>query len=143
MLLKNETRELLNSIGLLIMRVWIGGVMFLKHGWPKLSSFSERMDTFADPLGVGSTASLVMTISAEVGCALLVVVGLGTRLASAPLLFAMLVAAFIVHGNDPWQKQEFALLFGMTFLMLIFTGPGKFSLDHIVFKKYTERSTKR
>ena len=41
----------------------------------------------------------------------------------------MLVAAFIVHGEDPFQKKEFALLYAVPFLMLIFTGAGAFSVD--------------
>jgi putative oxidoreductase len=124
----------LTSVGLLIMRIWIGSVMFLAHGWPKLAGWAERSQTFADPLGVGSATSLAMTILAEVFCSILIILGLGTRLAAIPLAFAMGVAAFIVHGDDPWQKQEFALLFGFVYLMLILTGPGKYSLDHLIAK---------
>ena len=117
------------------MRVWIGSTMAIAHGWPKLSTFSERLNTFPDPLGVGSPISLVMAVFAEVICAVLIILGLGTRLAAIPLLIAMLVAAFIVHSGDPWAKKEFALLFAVPFLMLIFTGGGRFSLDRMLFKK--------
>lgn len=134
--LKIASRETLNSVGLLIMRIWIGGAMLLAHGWPKVSTFSDRLQTFADPLGIGSPASLVMAIFAEVLCAILVMLGLGTRLAAVPLLFAMIMAAFIVHGADPWAKKEFALLYAVPFLMLMLTGPGRYSLDHLLLKKY-------
>lgn len=129
----------LTSVGLLIMRIWIGAVMFFAHGWPKLAKWGELSQTFADPMGVGSAASLAMTIAAEVFCSILIVLGLGTRLAAIPLAFAMIVAAFIVHGDDPWQKQEFALLFGFVYLMLILTGPGKYSLDHFIAKWWKAR----
>lgn len=135
MSLKIASRETLNSVGLLVMRAWFGGAMFLAHGWPKLSTFSDRLQTFPDPLGVGSPTSLVMAIFAEVICAILIVLGLGTRLAAIPLLFAMLVAAFVVHSADPWAKKEFALLYAVPFLTLMLTGAGRFSLDRRLFKK--------
>lgn len=136
MQLKTTSQETLHSTGLLILRLWFGGAMLLAHGWPKLATFSDRLQTFADPLGIGSPASLVMAIFAEVGCAFLLMLGLGTRLVAAPLLFAMVMAAFIVHGADPWAKKEFALLYAFPYLALMLTGPGRFSLDHLIFKKY-------
>ncbi len=135
MQLKVASQETLNSVGLLIMRIWIGGAMLLAHGWPKVATFSDRLQTFPDPLGIGSPTSLVAAILAEVGCALLIVIGLGTRLAAVPLLFTMLMAAFVIHGDDPWSKKEFALLYAVPCLMFIITGPGRFSLDRILFKK--------
>jgi putative oxidoreductase len=126
----------LTHTALLITRLWIGLVMFFAHGWPKLANWSVRRETFADPLGVGSATSLALTVFAEVFCALLIVVGFGTRLAAIPLTFAMVVAAFVVHGADPWQKKEFALLFAFVYFMLILTGPGKYSLDHFIAKRW-------
>lgn len=126
---KKSWREPLNSIGLLLLRVSIGSFMVLFHGWPKLSKFSTLKDSFPDPIGLGSNLSLTMAVGAEFFGGLLLIFGLATRLVSVPLLFTMLVAAFVIHGDDPWSKQEFALLYGFTFLALIFTGPGRYSLD--------------
>jgi putative oxidoreductase len=47
----------------------------------------------------------------------------------------MLVAAFIIHADDPFRKQEFALLYAVPYLTLILTGGGKFSIDALIFKK--------
>jgi putative oxidoreductase len=74
-------------------------------------------------------ASLVSAIGSEVGCAALLVIGLGTRLAALPLAFTMGVAAFVVHGADPWAKKELAVLYGAVFLVFFFTGSGRFSVD--------------
>jgi putative oxidoreductase len=133
-----DHRELLSDAGLLILRVGIAGMM-LTHGWPKLEKLMNPPFKFADPLGLGAEASLVLAVFAELFCSLLVVVGLGTRAAAIPLLITMLVAAFIVHGDDPWKKQEFALVYAIPFLTLIFTGPGRFSLDTIVRRKFEDR----
>jgi putative oxidoreductase len=118
------------SLGLLILRVVAGGMILLGHGWPKLMRFSDLSSRFPDPLGLGSTTlSLSLLLFAEVFCAAAVILGFATRLVAIPLVFAMLVAAFIIHADDPWQKKEFALLYALPFLTLICTGPGKFSVD--------------
>ncbi len=118
-----------NGIGLLILRVGVAGMMLVGHGWPKLADFSAKSSSFPDPLGVGSTASLGLAVFGEVVCALLLILGLFTRLASVPFLITMLVAAFLVHSSDPWAKKEFALLYAIPALTLFFTGPGRLSID--------------
>ncbi len=116
------------DIGLLILRLSIGGMMLFCHGWGKLSGFSELSTKFPDPLGVGSALSLSLAIGAEVFCSIAIILGVGTRLATIPLIITMLVAAFMVHGDDPWAKKEFALLYLFPFLALLFTGPGRYAL---------------
>lgn len=123
------------SIGLLILRIGIGSFMLFAHGWGKLAGFAELADKFPDPIGLGSTLSLALAVFAEVVCSLLIIFGLGTRLASVPFLVTMLVAAFVVHADDPWGKKEFALLYAIPALSLVFTGGGRFSLDHLIRKR--------
>lgn len=116
------------SFGLLLVRLAAGGMMAV-HGIQKLLSFSESKDAFPDPLGIGHLPSLVSAIGTELGCAILVIVGLATRIAVLPIVFTMGVAAFVVHGGDPWQKKELAVLYGLVFLALAFTGAGRYSID--------------
>lgn len=104
-------------------------MMVAAHGWGKLTNFSEKSSQFADPLGVGSETSLALAIFAEVFCAVAVAIGLFTRVAAIPLVITMFVAAFAIHIDDPFQKKEFALLYAIPFLALMFTGAGRFSID--------------
>lgn len=132
-------RKLLEAVGLLVLRLGAGGFM-LTHGWGKLSNFSELSEKFPDPLGIGSSlVSLSLAVSAEFFCAILVMAGLATRLATIPLMITMLVAALIVHADDPWQKKEFALLYCVTFATLFATGPGALSIDALVAKRLGKR----
>ena len=128
------TKHYLVDLALLIFRVSTGLLMLTRHGWGKLSGYGERMDTFSDPLGVGPPASLGLAVFAEFFCSLLIVLGLGTRLATIPLIITMLVAAFIIHGDDPFAKKEMALLYLVSFLLLFFSGPGKYSVDRLIEK---------
>ncbi|GAB5548139.1 MAG: DoxX family protein [Sandaracinaceae bacterium] len=117
------------DVGLLVLRVTIGSMMLLGHGLPKLMTFGEKLHRFPDPIGVGSEVSLTLAVFAEVVCAGLIAVGFATRLATIPLLVTMLVAALVIHGDDPWARKEFALLYAVPALTLLLTGPGKLSVD--------------
>jgi putative oxidoreductase len=103
--------------------------MAAAHGWGKLLSFGEKAATFPDPLGIGRPFSMAGAIGAEFFCAILVALGLGTRVAAIPLVFTMGVATFLVHANDPFGQKEKAVLFLVIFLALAFTGAGAYSLD--------------
>ena len=122
------------DIGLLVLRVSIGSIMLFAHGWPKLINFQSKAQIFPDPFSIGSNLSLAMAVFSEVFCSVALILGLAVRVTAFPLLITMLTAAFIIHGNDPWVKKEFALLYAIPFLTLIFTGGGKFSIDHYVLK---------
>ena len=41
----------------------------------------------------------------------------------------MFVAIFVVHLGEPFSRIEKALLFLVVFLVLMVTGPGKYSID--------------
>lgn len=118
-----------NAVGLLILRLGFGATMAFRHGLPKLLDFSNQMHSFPDPLGVGSTLSLGLTVSAEFLCAVLVAVGIFTRFAAFPLMIAMAVAFFLVHQADPFQKKEMAFLYLMAFSTIFACGPGAYSAD--------------
>ena len=127
--------DLTTNIGLLVLRIGAGGLMLTAHGWGKLMSYGERMDSFPDPLGVSSPVSLALVVGAEFFCAGAIVVGAFTRLACIPLIITMLVAAFIIHADDPWNKKEFALLYVVPYLGLFFTGGGSFSVDKVLMRR--------
>lgn len=127
--MNNSTSQSWTAFGLLILRTSIAGMMLIAHGLPKVMDFGAKSAAFPDPLGLGSTVSLSLAIFGEVVCAVLLMLGLFTRLAAVPFLLTMLTAAFLVHAADPWAKKEFALLYAIPALTLIFTGPGAFSID--------------
>jgi len=107
------------------------------HGIQKVMGFSEISAVFPDPIGVGGQLSLIMAIGAEVGCSILLILGLGTRLAVVPLAFTMIVALFVVHGADPWKMKELAALYLAVYAVIFITGPGDLSLDQKLFGKTT------
>ena len=122
----------LPDLGLLVLRIGFAG-MVLTHGIPKINSLFESPIKFADPIGLGETTSLILTIIGEVVAPILILVGFKTKIASIPAIITMFVAAFIVHASDPIDVKEKALLYLFSFLVVFFTGAGKYSIDG--FKK--------
>jgi putative oxidoreductase len=137
------------SIGLLILRIGIGGYL-ITHGLGKVQMLlAGGADKFGDPIGLGSTLSLALVTMSEFLCALLIILGLATRLAAVPVVISMAVAAFVIHAGDPWTmgaaanaffsgasktwfSKEPALLYLIPFLSLVFTGGGRLSIDGLI-----------
>jgi len=115
-------------IWLLIFRVGVAGFM-LTHGYPKLIKVLNGDMQFGDPFGVGAEISLILAAFAEAICSFLIIIGLGTRLATIPVIITMATAAFIVHANDPLSRQELPIIYLLAFITILITGPGKYSVD--------------
>ena len=114
----------------LLLRLTFGGLMLLNHGWKKFEKLLAGGEIkFADPLGLGAEFSLYLTVFSEVFCAFLVTIGLFTRWVSIPLIITMVVAAFVVHGADPFAKKEMALLYLVGYICIYIFGPGRYSVD--------------
>lgn len=123
------------DLSLLILRI-AGGALMLTHGISKIAPlFGTDPIQFPDPIGLGATTSLALTVFAEVFCAALLILGLATRFAAIPLLITMLVAVFVVHIADPFANQELPLLYASIYLVILIAGAGKFSIDNMVFNK--------
>lgn len=125
------------DLGLLVLRLWFGLEMAFAHGLPKLMKIINGDMGFADPLGLGAGTSLVLATFGEFICGLLIAAGFFTRLSCIPFIITMLVAAFITHGADGWGKMSFPLMYAVAAIVLLITGPGKYSLDHRMFVSKT------
>ncbi|WP_172283249.1 DoxX family protein [Chryseobacterium sp. LAM-KRS1] len=131
----SNSNPIFRDIILLIVRVFIGFAM-LSHGYPKLQMLLEggKID-FYDFLGLGPQISLILTIIAEFVCSILLILGLFTRVALGFLIFTMIIAGFVVHGSDPFEKKELAFIYLSVYLLLIAYGAGKISVDYMIEKR--------
>lgn len=108
------------------------GAAFLTHGIAKWNGFAELSADFPDPLGIGAPYSLFLVIVAELFCAVLFIVGLLFRLALLPMITAMGVACFVIHGGDPFAARELSVLYMSIFTLFLLAGPGGFSFDAFI-----------
>lgn len=126
------------DIALLIVRVVFGLSLFYVHGLGKLTViFTGQEIMFMDPIGLGPKFSFILVAFAEGIASLLLVLGLFSRFSAVVLTFNFLII-LVVHGifmGDPFSAYEMATLYFGVFAAMIFTLPGKYSLDHYLFKK--------
>ncbi|MBA8886570.1 putative oxidoreductase [Dokdonella fugitiva] len=123
---------------------WESGLEKL-HGENWFADIQQRFPFPFDQLPAGF--SWTLSTWTEILGALLLWLGLGTRVAAFALLFVTFVATAAVHWPDMWSMWsdlakgyaikdmghgnfKLPLLFAVMLLPLIFGGAGKFSLDH-------------
>lgn len=132
-LLSTNVSEFINiNISVLLLRIAAGALVFT-HGLPKLQMVFNGNFQFYDPIGLGPELSLILVAFAEGICSLLLIFGFVSRYAAAILVINFIVVFFIFHAADPFVNKELPLFFLSAFVVLLFTGGGKYSLDHKVF----------
>lgn len=125
------------DIGLLVFRIGIGLIMAFGHGYGKLLKFfGEEQIKFYDAFGLGAVVSLSFAVLSEFFASLLIVFGIFTRVSSLSLIVTMAVAAFMVHADDPFARKEKAILFLLSYILLFFTGPGKYSFSGVLQNRF-------
>lgn len=123
------------DIILLVVRVFVGFAM-LSHGFPKLQMLlAGGKIEFFDFMGLGPQISLILTVFAEFVCSILLILGLFTRVSLGFLIFTMIIAGFVVHGADPFDKREMPLIYLSVYLLLMVIGAGKISVDHMIERR--------
>ena len=134
-------KEFRASLGVLFLRIVVGGQLLIGHGLPKWEKKSVlKSDWFVPSFfpfsQMTSEQSFYATLFSEIICSSLLIIGLWTRFSLLVLGFTFYVAIFQVHGADPWflgpgikVAKEPAFLYFAMIITLFVTGPGKFSMD--------------
>jgi putative oxidoreductase len=117
------------SIVQLLFRLALASV-FLKAGLNKIASWELTVQLFQDeykvPVLPAEMAAMLAT-TFEIGCSVLLIVGLATRLASVPLLGMILVIQLFVYPSAYGEH----LTWGSILILLLTRGGGAFSLDRL------------
>ena len=133
----------------IVLRLSFGSFMLLAYGWPKLMNFRHWVDIFPTPFGWNPTLAMGLIVAAEVGCAVLLVIGLWTRLAALPLAFAMAVALLDTHAGEPWHGptadigRERPAVYLAAFVAVALLGGRRWSLDRSRVNRRSTRTASR
>jgi len=122
------------NLAALLLRLTFGLLVCINHGFEKLKHFDSQSSIFFDPFHIGHKWSLILVLFAEVVCALLLVLGLFTRIAALVLVISMAVAAFLFHKGQSLHLMEPALLYLTAFFSILLVGPGRISVDGMMGK---------
>ena len=119
----------------LVARVTVGYV-FLLSGWGKLNDLPKVIESFVG-WGIPNADLLAPFVSAvEFGGGLLLLLGLCTRIAAAPLAIIMIVAIRMALWGQVDSPESLLGLeevsYMAIFLWLAISGPGAISVDHVL-----------
>ena len=77
----------------------------------------------------------------EFSGSILLLLGLGTRIISLPLMFVMLVAIFTVHIGNGFAAGNNGFEIPLYYLLMLFSlvvnGAGRLSVDHLISKRFS------
>ena len=126
----------------LAIRIVVGWV-FLWTGWQKLNALPRMIENFRS-WGIPAPEILTPLASGiEFAGGLLLLVGLGTRIVSIPMMIVMMVAIGAAKWEDVdslqtllgFEEISYFVMFGY----LGVAGPGPVSLDHLLLRATRER----
>lgn len=136
--------EKTQPFALLIARI-IVAYAFILHGTAKFFEYPMSMTGGNGPVEIFSLYGAAGLLELVGGT--LIIVGLFTRFAAFILSGFMAVAYFGFHATSEnallpiLNKGEPAVLFSLFFLVLVYTGAGKISLDRLCFCKCKKEAT--
>ncbi|HUF72664.1 MAG TPA: DoxX family protein [Gammaproteobacteria bacterium] len=121
------------SVLQLALRIGIAA-MFFRSGLLKINSWEFTVLLFRNeyqvPL-IDPVLAAQLATALELALPVLLVIGLGTRLATLPLLGMVAVIQLFVFPNA-WSDH---LMWGAILLFLLTRGPGTFSIDYLIDRK--------
>jgi putative oxidoreductase len=105
--------------------------IFLRAGLNKIASWELTMQLFADEYKVPVLAPEIaarMAATFEIGCSLLLIAGLATRLATLPLLGMIMTIQLFVYPSAYAEHLTWASIL----IFLLTRGAGPWSLDRLL-----------
>lgn len=127
------------ALALLLVRL-VMGLGFVPHGWPKIQNPMGWMNA----MGGSGVPSFLQALAAlaEFGGGIGLILGLLTPIAAFGLVCQMIGALVVVHlpQSHPFVAQggpsyELALVYLVLAITLIALGPGRWSLDAMLFAR--------
>lgn len=126
-------QSLHTDLAVLLLRI-LFGALFIYYGYSKLVGFDQIVPMFKDYTGLGVKASLALVVLAEFGGGILILLGLGTRVACVLIFITMFVAYFVAHANDPFQVKQLAFVYLILSVVVFILGSGRYSLAYLLTK---------
>ena len=123
------------NTGLAILRI-IAGLLMTYHGWEVFDAVQineyakwDSIKTLPQPLLMAYFGKGLELITG-----ILLTVGLLTRMAALFMAIIMLFVCFKIGNGRFYYEDQHPFVFAMLAIVFFFTGPVKWSVDHLIFK---------
>jgi putative oxidoreductase len=134
----SEYLSRLQSLPLLALRLVLAygfyGTAMMK--WGNINGVADWFQSMNYPFPV---LNAYLAASTEALGVVLLVLGLGTRLISLPLMFVMVIAILTVHLSHGFEAGSNGFEIPLYYLLMLFTlfvyGSGKISIDHLIKRR--------
>ncbi|AJR02079.1 inner membrane protein [Hafnia paralvei ATCC 29927] len=127
----------LENIALLAARILMP-ILFITAGWGKITGYAGTQQ-YMEAMGVPG-ALLPLTILLELGGGLAILFGFLTRTTALFTAGFTLLTAFLFHSNFADGVNQLMFMKNLTiaggYLVLAVSGPGAFSIDRLLNKKW-------
>ncbi len=119
----------------------VAGAFLLAHGWPKLMNGPAALSGMITRLGLAPTALWAwLLILLETVGAILIMLGLFTRVVAAMLVVQFAVIVFWAHWPRGFSAAangwEYPAMWGLVFLVIMLRGGGPYSLDRKLGREF-------
>ena len=136
------------DFGLLVFRIGMFGNLFIRQGIEKFTGFSRFAKIMPDPFHIGHPASFAIAMISDDICSILLILGLATRWVGLFTLSTLFVAfafvndfQFLNGGPTSWAGHgEGIVSYMVSLVVIIITGPGRFSIDELLRKSFAPAS---
>lgn len=132
--MKDSLQRVLRSQGcemaILFLRVFIGGVMLL-HMIGKLQDYDDYVLNFQSIVGLNHATSFALSILFEGLFAVMIIMGVGTRLAAALMAIVMIVSICeaLMQGTVTDGESKLEFIYIGIYITLVISGGGRYAIS--------------
>ena len=132
--MKDSLQRVLRSQGcemaILFLRVFIGGVMLL-HMIGKLQDYDNYVLNFQSIVGLNHATSFALSILFEGLFAVMIIMGVGTRLAASLMAIVMIVSICeaLMQGTVTDAESKLEFIYIGIYITLVISGGGQYAIS--------------
>ena len=123
------------NLSLLVFRIAISMELILVHGLKKIGVGAASSEHVPNPLHLPDVLNHGFASAANLLFPILVILGFFTRIAVLPILAVTFTGYLVVHAHDSLLVRDVPFMYSISFLLVLFIGPGKYSIDTIIHKR--------
>lgn len=119
-----------NNIFFLIFRTLLAIQLFRVHGLQKFRLMESHTEIIPNPLGLPYKLNALIAAFSALVVPILIILGLGTRLAVLPTIAMTAIGYFVIHRKDSLEVKDIPYMYTISLLLILALGAGKYSLDY-------------